>query len=287
LLKALGVEAESGSIEELKYVRSDKEREAAEKIANRERCENFDEYKKLFNQVKEDLQSGTRQIIRCEDKTTVEQGDLYITDGQMSYIAKTADVFINNDGREDCRLKVIFDNGTESKMLRRSFQKILWKDDTARRITNPSDMGPLFSSTVSEEDVASGTIYILRSNSTNEYIKKNRQIIHKIGFTTGSVENRISDASNDPTYLLADVEVVKTFTLYNLNANKLENLFHKLFSSAKLEIEIMDRFGKPYKPQEWFMVTLPTIQKAVQLLIDGKLSDYVYEVESAQLRKIN
>lgn len=287
LLEALGVEAEAGSVEELKYVRTHNERSAAEEVAQRERCEDFEQYKKLFDQVKEDLEAGTRQMIRCDNKTDVKIGDLLVLRGQTAYIANAGEEFTDGGGRVDCRLRVIYSNGTESKMLRRSFQKRLWEDDTARRITTPSDMGPLFTDQVVEEDRASGTIYVLRSQSENSFIKEHRELIHKIGFTNGRVEKRIADAANEPTYLLADVEVVKTYRLYNLNANKLENLFHKLFASAKLDIEMKDRFRKPYKPREWFLVPLEAIKEAVERLKDGTLSEYTYDPKQAKLIKHN
>lgn len=287
LLEALGIEAELGSVEELKYVRPSKEIRAAEEVAHRERCKDFEQYKVLFDQVKEDLEAGTRQMIRCDNKTDVKIGDLLVLKGQTAYIANAGEEFKDGEGREDCRLRVIYSNGTESKMLRRSFQKRLWEDDTARRITTPSDLGPMFTDQVAEEDRASGTIYVLRSQSENSFIKEHRELIHKIGFTNGSVERRIADAANEPTYLLADVEVVKTYKLYNLNANKLENLFHKLFASAKLDIEMKDRFGKPYKPREWFLVPLEAIKEAVERLKDGTLSDYVYDLKVAVLVKKN
>ena len=283
LLEALGVEAEAGSVEELKYVRTHNERSAAEEVAQRERCEDFEQYKVLFDQVKEDLEAGTRQMIRCDNKTDVKIGDLLVLKGQTAYIANAGEEFTDGEGRVDCRLRVIYSNGTESKMLRRSFQRRLWEDDTARRITTPSDMGPLFSDQVVEEDRASGTIYVLRSQSNDSFIKEHRELIHKIGFTNGSVDRRIADAANEPTYLLADVEVVKTYRLYNLNANKLENLFHKLFATAKLDIEMKDRFGKPYKPREWFLVPLEAIKDAVERLKDGTLSDYVYDPKEARI----
>ena len=287
LLEALGVEAEAGSIEELKYVRPSKEIRAAEEVAQRERCEDFEQYKELFDQVKEDLEAGTRQMIRCDNKTDVKIGDLLVLKGQTAYIANAGEEFTDGEGRVDCRLRVVYSNGTESKMLRRSFQKRLWEDDAARRITTPSDLGPMFTDQVVEEDRASGTIYVLRSQSNDSFIKEHRELIHKIGFTNGSVEKRIADAANEPTYLLADVEVVKTYRLYNLNANKLENLFHKFFASAKLDIEMKDRFGKPYKPREWFLVPLEAIKEAVERLMDGTLSEYVYDPKIAKLMKLN
>jgi hypothetical protein len=285
LLEALGIEAELGSVEELKYVRPSKEIRAAEEVAHRERCEDFEQYKVLFDQVKEDLEAGTRQMIRCDDKFDIKIGDLIVIKGQTAYIANEGEEFFDNNGQTDRRLKIIYSNGTESGMLLRSFRRRLWDDDTARRITTPTDLGPMFTDQVVEEDRASGTIYVLRSQSENPFIKEHRELIHKIGFTNGSVERRIADAVNEPTYLLADVEVVKTYKLYNLSANKLENLFHKLFASAKLDIEMKDRFGKPYKPREWFLVPLEVIKEAVERLKDGTLSDCIYDPKEAKMMK--
>lgn len=55
----------------------------------------------------------------------------------------------------------------------------------------------------------------------------------------------------EATYLLAGVEVVATYKLKNVNRVRMENLFHKIFSSAQIDISIDDRFGNPVKPREW------------------------------------
>lgn len=276
LLDALGVDSETSSIQKLKHVRSTKEIRAVEEIASREKCEDFDVFKPLFDLVQNELKTKVRQLIRCNDKTDVKVEDLFVVDGQMAYIADEGAVFTTNEGREDRRLRVIFSNGTESKMLRRSFQKRLWEDDAARRIVTPADFGPLFADRVCEDDQATGVLYVLRSNSKVPFIIENRELIHKIGFTTGSVEKRTADAKSQPTYLLAEVEVVATFALYNVNANKLENLFHKLFATARLNIELKDRFGKPFQPREWFLVPLHVIKEAVDKIVDGTIESYQY-----------
>ncbi|NLX25680.1 MAG: GIY-YIG nuclease family protein [Lentisphaerae bacterium] len=283
LLEALGVETEVSPIQELKHVRSTKEIRAAEEIASRERCEDFDIFRPLFNLVQDELKAKVRQLIRCNDKTDVKVGDWFVVDGQTAYIAAEGAIFTTDEGREDRRLRVIFSNGTESNMLRRSFQKRLWEDDAARRIVTPGDLGPLFADRVCEDDQASGMIYVLRSESKLPYIVENRVLIHKIGFTTGSVEKRIADAKNQPTYLLAEVEVVATFALYNVNANKLENLFHKLFAPARLNIELKDRFGKPFQPREWFFVPLHVIKDAVDKIVNGTIARYQYDPQKACL----
>ena len=170
-------------------------------------------------------------------------------------------------------------------MLRRSFQKCLWKDESARRIVDASDIGPLFADDAGEDDQKSGVIYVLRSQSKDPYISEHRELIHKIGCTKGEVKKRIANASNDATYLLADVEVVATYKLFNVNPNKLEKLFHKLFDPAKLNIEIKDRFGKPIKPREWFLVPLTAIQKAVECIKDGTITEYYYNTKTAKLER--
>lgn len=285
LLEALGVETKSDeSLQTLKHVRPRAEIKAAEEIAGRDPCKDFDQFKPLFDQVKNDIKSDLRRIIRCENKSVVNIGDFFVLQGQTTYVASEDNLFINAEGREDRRLRLIFNNGTESNMLRRSFQKRLWEDDLARRIT-PRDAGPLFSNQAGDDDLESGTLYVLRSESTHPEITKNRELIHKVGFTTGSVKQRVADAENQATYLLAKVEIVATYKLYNINANRLEKLIHRFFDAAKLDIEIDDRFGKPFKPREWFLVPLSVIEEAMNRLQDGTIVDHIYDPAEAMIVK--
>ena len=68
---------------------------------------------------------------------------MFIVGGQKAYVAEMGEVFTNAQGRTDARLRVIFDNGTESNLLMRSLQRALHKDEAGRRITDPV-AGPLF-----------------------------------------------------------------------------------------------------------------------------------------------
>lgn len=86
-----------------------------------------------------------------------------------------------------------------------------------------------------------------------------------------------------PTFLMADVEVVATYELFNINRTKLENLIHRIFDPARLDIEIKDRFGNPVIPREWFLVPLPAIDDAVEKIKDGTISSYIYDPKSARL----
>ena len=85
--------------------------------------------------------------------------------------------------------------------------------------------------------------------------------------------------------LLADVEIVATYKLFNINRSKLENLIHRIFDPARLNIEIKDRFGHPVVPREWFLVPLSAIDEAVAKIKDGTISDYTYDPKTARLER--
>jgi hypothetical protein len=183
--------------------------------------------------------------------------------------------------RKDRRVRVIYDNGTETSILSRSFQKALYRDETARRITE-QDAGPLFGDTAEPEDLASGTIYVLRSKSSHPYVDEHRDLIHKIGVTGQPVASRIANARNDSTFLLADVEVVAEYRLYNINRTKLENLIHRALGPARLDLSAGDRFGKTVQPREWFLVPLSAIDELVTRISDGSVTHFRYEPAHAQ-----
>ncbi|WGH78622.1 GIY-YIG nuclease family protein [Jannaschia ovalis] len=285
LLAELGVEADKPDIAELRHVRSSAEKKASEEIASRKRCEDFDRFKPLFEQVQKELDNGMRETRRFERKSEIQSGRFYILGGQKAYVADMEEPFANEHGNIDARLRVIFDNGTESNMLMRSLQKALQQDETGRRIIEPS-AGPLFSDERIDGDEASGTIYVLRSKSDLPAVRDNRQVLHKIGVTSGKVERRIANARLDATFLLADVEIVATYELFNINRTKLENLIHRIFDPARLDIEIKDRFGNPVVPREWFLVPRSVIDDAVERIKDGTIATYRYNLGSAALEPV-
>ena len=166
----------------------------------------------------------------------------------------------------------------------RSLQRALHKDEAGRRITDPV-AGPLFAGENEEGDQVSGTIYVLRSKSDHPVVAANRDVLHKIGVTWGDVARRIANARLDPTFLMADVEIVATYELYNINRTKLENLIHRIFDPARLDIEIKDRFGQPVIPREWFLVPLFVVDEAIEKIRDGTITSYTYDAKAALLRR--
>ncbi|MBS0588257.1 MAG: GIY-YIG nuclease family protein [Proteobacteria bacterium] len=277
LLSELGVlDTDENDITKLTYVKSRAEIKAAEEIAKRNPCLDFDKFKPLFVKVQEELASGIRLTRKFKDDAQIRQGDFFILGGQKVYVAEIGVEFIAEYGRSDRRLRVIYDNGTESDILMRSLQRALNKDEASRRITDPSP-GPLFSDEIEEGDMEAGTIYVLRSKSDHPLIKEHRDVIHKIGVTNGNIERRISNAKLDPTFLMADVEIVATYELSNINRTRLENLIHRFFEPAKLNIEIKDRFGNPVVPREWFLVPLFIIDESIEKIRDGSIVNYRYD----------
>lgn len=285
LLAELGIEAAGDDdITQLRHVQTREERRAAEEIAHRDKCEDFAMFKPIFDKIKHELDMGVRQTRPFELKAEIRPGASFIVEGQMAFVAEMGEVYLNANGMSDARLRVVFDNATESNMLMRSLQRALHKDDAGRRITDPS-AGPLFVGETDDGDTESGTIYVLRSKSNHPMIAQHRELIHKIGVTGGSVSTRVANAENDATFLLAGVECVAEYKLFNINRVKLEKLIHRFFGEATYDIEIKDRFGKPVRPREWFLVPLHVIDQAVERIRDGSISAYSYDRTSARLRK--
>ena len=288
LLAELGIDNEpdgQSDITVLRHVRPYAEIAAAEEIANRVPCRDFDHFKSLFKEAEVGLKAGSWLTKPFVKYASIEVGDFFIVGGQIAYVAEMFEGAKTKDGRDNPRLRVIFDNHTESNLLLRSLSRSLYPDgDTpvGRRLIRKDD-GPLFGDSPEPDDLETGTIYVLRSLSSHPFVAEHRELIHKIGVTGGRVEARIAGAENDATYLLADVEVVATYKLHNLNRSKLEHIFHRLFGAAQLDLTIEDRFGHPVKPREWFLVPLHVIDEAVQRIRDGSITELVYDPKMARL----
>lgn len=307
LLDALGVSLGDGSdddITTMKHVRTasqrNAERTSPDEVAQRKPCEDFDDFRPDFDAVQADIETGrqTTELYRTSTRTKISKGDWFIVDGHKALVADAGKWFMpepNKPGQKverDRRLRVIFDNGTESDLLLRSLRRALQKDEASRRIVPPqpetdedyTDVGPLFSDAVDDDDLASGTIYVARSLSGDAFIQENREVLHKIGVTGGDPAIRVAGAKKDPTFLLAEAELVATYKLANINRKALEQSLHKFFAKARLDVALADRFGDKVHPREWFLVPLPVVEEVVQRIMDGTISQLRYDATTASLQ---
>ncbi|MGB8841421.1 MAG: GIY-YIG nuclease family protein, partial [Aliidongia sp.] len=258
-----------------------------DKVSERKPCPDFERFKTRFDACAADLASSIRKSMPFANEQEIRAGDFFILNGITVFVAEVNDPHIRN-GKKNARLRLIFENGTEGENLLRSLATELYKDPAGRRISDPSS-GPLFGSEPTTETVAApedrvtGFIYVVRSLSAEPDIKKLDGHLYKIGVTTGTVDARISSAADDPTFLLAPVHPVRTFDLVNLNAVKVENLLHRFFTDVRLDIEIIDRFGKPFRPREWFLLSLPVIEQAIHMLLDGSILRYRYDARTGEI----
>ena len=76
---------------------------------------------------------------------------------------------------------------------------------------------------------------------------------------------------------IVHTEAERLYREYALPDNHAFELKHKA---------IIDRFGRPYVPKEWFMVPLFVIDEAVDRIRDGTIVGYRYDPKSAQLIKL-
>lgn len=265
------------------YEMTSKSQSTNEHMAKRKPCKDFAAFKPIFVAIQHDLNADIRKTEPVSKISEIKAGQAFILSGLIAYVAEIGEKYEHRKGHYNARTRIIFSNGMESDLLLRSFGAALYKDSTARAITGET-LGPLFQGV--DDEKVTGYVYVLRSLSTNPDIYQHRNYLHKIGVTKTTVKNRISNASKDPTYLLADVEIVAEYALYNFNPNVTEQLLHKFFQCAQADLSITDRFGNQVKPREWFFIPLEEIRKAVSYISDNTILDYYYDPQNAKIEKL-
>jgi hypothetical protein len=260
-----------------------KERSSPEHVSRRKKCKEFDQFQPIFENYHKGLKDGTLKRRQFQSELQIQQGEVFVVDGMLAYVANVGSKEKKNFGNVNARLFLVFDNGTESNMYLRSLAAAMWKDPTSGQVVE-SNQSDIFdeNTQVADEDQASGFIYILKSLSSNPDIKR-IQNLYKIGYATTSVEKRIANAVKEPTYLMAEVHHVSSYKCFNMNAQKFENLLHTFFGKACLDIEVVDTGGKVCKPREWFIAPLQAIEMAIQLLINGEIVHYRYDLVSEEV----
>lgn len=253
-----------------------KNRELPDEIASRKQCEDFFRYEKLFQDVQNLLKTDAVIQRRFSKEETITIGNMFILRGILCYIDKIIKEDTSNSERDNPRLRVIFENGTETDLLKRSLIRALFKDPHGKYI----DMDPnLFSSqrvSISHKDRPTGYIYILASESNNPALSKwkcSGRLV-KIGYSTQSVQTRIRYAEKSSTYLEAPVKLLAEITCYNLNPQKFEHLIHAFLHHQRLSLTLISSNGSTYHPEEWFTVDCQTALDVCKCIIDGTITNY-------------
>ena len=274
-------DGKDGDIFKIKHVPI--QRAATDEVAKRKRCKDFDQFEHLFKNVHRELREGKRKLLPFNDKGyQLVEGNYYVLNGLLAYLAdinftseaKTVD---GKRFRKDGRTRTIFENGTESTMLYRSLAKALYKDGRIVSETNEQENSNFYTNFggITEDDTSTGFIYILKSKSTDPRIQSYDHL-YKIGFATTTVDKRIANAKKEPTYLMADVEVIAEYQAFNINPQKFEYYLHAFFGESCLDLLVADKDGKNHQPKEWFIAPLEVIQQAVELLVNGQIMSYQY-----------
>lgn len=264
-------DGEENKIFDLKNVKPRQVVNFGDERATRMPAKDFSLYKPIFEEAQSKLKAGEYKL---QSFTTIEQlqiNKLYINGGQMVYVADEGEID-QKAGYKQQRLKVIIENGTESNMYRRSLAQRLYEGGYCVVDANEE----VFPTTDANEQVV-GYLYVVRSLSKDEKISTIANL-HKIGFSTTPVLQRIANAKDDPTYLMAEVELVESYKLTgDYNPQKVEHMIHRVFADAALDLKIVDKNGREYRPLEWYSVPIYVIREVVDLIHTGEIVHYVYD----------
>ena len=252
------------------FTKTMSEREQTDFVARRKRCKDFDNFESMFKDIHKELSENHRKLLKFNEKQ-LEPGTFFVHQGTLLYLESTSDLLKDKYEKFDGRTRVIFENGTESNMKFRSLGKILL--DAGKAVSARVTKGL---NEVTDDDNATGYIYILRSLSDNPEIRE-LDNLYKIGFTSNTVAERVKKAKSDPTYLMADVESIAEFKTFNVNPQKLEDLIHTFFNRVKLDIKVKDDSGNIKSPKEWYIVPLEIIKQVIELIISGEIINYRYD----------
>ena len=281
LADKFGLLRNSGSsIFDLKHVQSKEERTITmpDVVAKRKKCLDFVKFEPLFMRVHEELKNGDRKSVSFQREQDIKLNDFFIYKGITCYVDQIGEIEVKN-GRRNARLRLIFENGLENNMYLRALATELYKD--GRRIISSRLSDGEFE--IDDKDLT-GFIYVLKSKSTNSEIKAIPNL-YKIGFSTTTVEERIKNAKNDPTYLMAEVKIVTSYRVAGIKPTYFENLIHKLFDHVKLKVEVTDKNGKKAIPKEWYSVPFEVIDEALKMIQTKEIVGYVYNAEKMKLIK--
>ena len=248
-------------------------------VAKQKKCKDFDKFELLFKSCQDDLKNNKRRLLKFANEASIKPGAFFVLRGMLLYIDTVGDFSYRNH-RQQARTRCIYENGTESDILRNSLAKTMYSE--GQIVSENVDNTLKTMAGITEEDESNGSIYILKSLSKDPQVKAIANL-YKIGWSSTGVEDRIKNAINEPTYLMAKVKIVETYKTFNVNAQKFEDLLHKFFKPAQVLIDVIDNNGTRCSPKEWFDVPLGIIQQAIALLASGEIVKYKYDPETQNI----
>lgn len=271
---------DSEGIFDFKHTPKELQRAEADFVSRRKSCKNFDEYKAQFKQVQSELSNKTRKQVSFHENQLIE-GRYFVHNGILLLLTEINELEKDKFGKIDGRTRIIFENGTESGMKLRSLGKNLFMNGKGITEGNEQSNEEFIEgfSEITDEDKQTGHIYVLTSQSKKEEISS-LENLYKIGYSSTSIQERIKNAENEPTYLLAPVKIESSWSCYNMNAHKFEQLIHQFFGATCLEVDVFDKKGIRHTPREWFIVPLEAVEQAIALIISGEIVKYRYDKEN-------
>ena len=245
-----------------------------ENNAVRKPCTDFWRFEAWFKQIHHMLKHGEAHFERLKTETFLQPGDVFLLHGALCYVADFAETEDRKSTRGNRRLRVIYENGTESNILTRSLARAVYKDGNGKKIMlSSAELLPDILTANSPQDLVTGQLYVVRLLQPKPEFATYRNL-YKIGFTTGTVEARIADAENDTAFLESKVVPVLSFECRNINPHTFERLLHAFFAAQRVNIRLIGKNGKIYIPHEWFDVELDVIEKAAEYIINGTINQY-------------
>ncbi|MGO2133641.1 MAG: GIY-YIG nuclease family protein [Halomonas sp.] len=263
---------ESASIFDITNVPEISNRDMPDDIAQRTHCDDFFRFESLFDEVRQEVRSGEAEAVPFQMESQIAEGDIFILNGMLCIADQVGEESVGAGAKFNPRLRVVYDNGTESNLLLRSLARALYKDDMGRRILRRDSTFDAMQG-LTHHDKRTGVIYILRSLSDAPALRGIRHL-HKIGYTEKSLSSRLAGAEKQQTYLEAPVRVAASFDCYNLDPRRFERLVHAMLHHQRVNVVLRDNSGNTYRPKEWFDVELDTAREVVKRIVDGTIVQY-------------
>ena len=249
-----------------------------DKVAQRKPCDDFENFKPLFDQCHADLRLGRRKLLEFRNPRHIEEGKFFVMSGMLVYVAEVGELHTKEVGK-DGRTRCVFDNGTEADLLLRSLARQLYND--GRLVTEPANVTRKRIEV--HPDANMGSVYVMRSLSDDERVRSLRHL-HKIGSTSGTAAGRASAAERHTTFLNAPVEVLAEYRLPAVAMRGVETMLHRFFDEVRMDVWFESDDRNVAEANEWFDVPLTVINDAIDLIAAETITHFRYDADTKSIQ---